>query len=65
LTNSEKVRNAVMPAEAGIQNYIKILDSRPCGKDAKGGFKTFYEIIIIHQNQLSISAGSLIAVYDF
>jgi hypothetical protein len=32
-----------MPAKAGIQNYLKILDSRLRGNDANGGFKTFYE----------------------
>ena len=34
-----------MPAKAGIQNYLKALDSRLCGNDAKGRFKTFYETI--------------------
>jgi len=34
-----------MPAKAGIQNHLKILDSRLRGNDAKGGFKTFYETI--------------------
>jgi len=36
-----------MPAKAGIQNYLKTLDSRLRGNDAKGRFKTFYETIII------------------
>jgi hypothetical protein len=36
-----------MPAKAGIQNHLKILDSRLRGNDAKGGFKTFYETIKI------------------
>ena len=45
LTNSQKVRNAVMSAKAGIQNYLKTLDSRLRGNDAKGRFKTFYETI--------------------
>ena len=45
LTNSEKVRNSVMPAKAGIQNYLKILDSRLRGNDIKGRLKTFYETI--------------------
>jgi hypothetical protein len=36
-----------MPAKAGIQNHLKILDSRLRGNDAKGGFKTFYETINI------------------
>ena len=34
-----------MPAKAGIQNYLKTLDSRLRGNDAKGRFKTFYEAI--------------------
>jgi hypothetical protein len=37
-----------MPAKAGIQNHLKILDSRLRGNDAKGGFKTFYENINVH-----------------
>ena len=40
-----KVRNSVMPTKAGIQNYLKTLDSRLRGNDAKGHFKTFYETI--------------------
>jgi hypothetical protein len=36
-----------MPAKAGIQNHLKILDSRLRGNDAKGDFKTFYETINI------------------
>jgi len=34
-----------MPAKAGIQKYLKTLDSRLCGNDAKGRFETFYESI--------------------
>ena len=36
-----------MPAKAGIQKYLKILDSRLRGNDAKEGFETFYESINI------------------
>ncbi len=36
-----------MPAKAGIQNYLKTLDSRLRGNDIKGRFKTIYESIII------------------
>jgi len=36
-----------MPAKAGIQNYLKTLDSRLRGNDVKGRFKTFYETIIL------------------
>jgi hypothetical protein len=36
-----------MPAEAGIQNYLKTLDSRLRGNDVKRRFKTFYETINI------------------
>jgi hypothetical protein len=31
-----------MPAKAGIQNYLKTMDSRLRGKDIKGCFKIFY-----------------------
>ena len=41
--DSQEVRNSVMPAKAGIQNYLKILDFRLRGNDAKGRFKTIYE----------------------
>ena len=34
-----------MPAKAGIQNYLKTLDSRLRGNDVKGRFKTFYETV--------------------
>ena len=34
-----------MPAKAGIQNYLKTLDSRLRGNDVKGRFKPFYETI--------------------
>jgi hypothetical protein len=34
-----------MPAKAGIQKYLKTLDSRLRGNDAKGHFKTIYESI--------------------
>ena len=44
-----------MPAKAGIQNYLKTLDSRLRGNDAKGGFKTFYEAINIeHRIRMSL-----------
>jgi len=36
-----------MPAKAGIQNYLKTLDSRLRGNDVKERFKTFYETIKI------------------
>ena len=34
-----------MPAKAGIQNYLKTLDSRLRGNDVKGRIKNFYETI--------------------
>ena len=37
-----------MPAKAGIQNYLKTLDSRLRGNDVKGRFKTFYESIKVN-----------------
>jgi hypothetical protein len=33
-------------AKAGIQNYLKTLDSRLRGNDVKGRFRTFYVAII-------------------
>jgi hypothetical protein len=38
-----------MPAKAGIQKHLKILDSRLRGNDAKGDFKTFYQSIKIEK----------------
>jgi len=39
-----------MPAKAGIQKYLKTLDSRLRGHDAKGRIKTFYENInFVHE----------------
>ncbi len=35
LTTSQKARNFAMPAEAAIQNHLKILDSRLRGNDKK------------------------------
>ena len=43
-----------MPAKAGIQNYLKILDSRLRGNDVKRCFKTFYETIKIVESLCSI-----------
>jgi hypothetical protein len=43
--NLVKSQNSVMPAKAGIQNHLKILDSRLRGNDAKVSFKTFNETI--------------------
>jgi hypothetical protein len=57
-----------MPAKAGIQKYLKTLDSRLRGNDAKGRFKTFYETINIdiaakrhkkHKNQISWFVNSI------
>jgi len=44
-----------MPVKAGIQNHLKILDSRLRRNDAKGDFKTFYETINI-ENYLYFGA---------
>ena len=44
-----------MPAKAGIQNYLKILDSRLRGNDVKGRFKTFYETINIKFGKTRVS----------
>jgi len=40
LTDSQEVRDSVMPAKADIQKYLKTLDSRLRGNDIKGRFKT-------------------------
>ena len=44
-----------MPAKAGIQNYLRILDSRLRGNDVKGCIKTFYDTIIIRHSIFSFS----------
>jgi len=36
-----------MPAKAGIQKYLKTLNSRLRWNEVKGRFKTFYETINI------------------
>ena len=59
LTNSQKVRNSVMPAKAGIQNYLKTLDSRLRGNDANGRFKTFYETINVRRSMFDVLICSL------
>ena len=41
-----------MPVKAGIQNYLKTLDSRLRGNDAKGRFKSFYESINIERSDI-------------
>ena len=45
LTVSQKVIRHVIPAEAGIYNYMKMLDSRLRGNDINGPNLTFCEII--------------------
>ena len=42
-----------MPAKAGIQKYLKTLDSRLRGNDAKGRFKTIYETINVRRSSVS------------
>ena len=43
-----------MPAKAGIQNYLKTLDSRLRGNNAKGRYKTFYETINFGRSMFSL-----------
>ncbi len=43
--NSQKVRKAVTPAPAGVQNCLIQLDSRFPGNDENGVKTTFYEFI--------------------
>ena len=55
LVKSPKFRHAPAfagagSAKAGIQNYLKTLDSRLRGNDAKGRFKTFNEAIKIDED---------------
>ena len=45
-----------MPAKAGIQNYLKTLDSRLRGNDAKGRFKTFYETINVGRSIFDVQS---------
>ena len=45
-----------MPAKAGIQNYLKTLDSRLRGNDAKGGFKTFYATINVGRSMFDVQS---------
>ena len=40
-----------MPAKAGIQNYLKTLDSRLRGNDVKGRFKTYYKTITLEDEK--------------
>ena len=40
-----KSLKAVTPAEAGVQNYLNLLDSRFHENDKIGEIKTFYETI--------------------
>jgi len=41
-----KSLKAVTPAEAGVQNYLNLLDSRFRENDKNGEIKTFYETIL-------------------
>ena len=45
-----------MPAKAGIQNYLKTLDSRLRGNDAKGRFKTLYETINVGRSIFDVQS---------
>jgi hypothetical protein len=40
-----KSQKTVTPAEAGVHNYLNLLDSRSCGNDKNGENTTFYETI--------------------
>jgi hypothetical protein len=50
---------------AGIQNYLKTLDSRLRGNDVKGHFKTFYESIKIALCDFRIDRGLLKRMISF
>jgi hypothetical protein len=51
-----------MPAKTGIQNYLKILDSRLRGNDVKRRVKTFYGTMndgfYLSQRQIKTAAGA-------
>jgi len=47
-----------MPAKAGIQKYLKILDSRLRGHDAKGRFQTFYEFVNNKDKEINMNDAS-------
>jgi prepilin-type N-terminal cleavage/methylation domain-containing protein len=64
--NSQKTRNLVIPAKAGIQVFLKTLDScrlplKGCvrKKDAKGRFKTFCYPINFSINNMQTNASNL------
>jgi prepilin-type N-terminal cleavage/methylation domain-containing protein len=64
--NSQKTRNLVIPAKAGIQIFFKTLDScrlplKGCvrGKNAKGRLKTFYDLINFSINNKQTNASDL------
>ena len=50
----QRVRKTVTPAEAGVQNLLKALDSRLRGNDRKGWFLTSYEFITLGYWELSV-----------
>jgi hypothetical protein len=51
-----------MPAKAGIQNYLKTLDSRLRGNDAKGRLKTFYETILFKLQSFDIRMKNFVLI---
>ncbi len=66
MMNSQKTRNLVIPAKAGIQIFLKTLDScrlslKGCirGKNTKGRFKTFYDLINFSINNKQTSPSDL------
>ncbi len=61
--NPKKVQGPVIPAKAGIQKYLKTLDSRLRGNDANGRFMTFYETVIFYQTESCLPA-SLSAAFS-
>ena len=57
--HSQKVPNTVTPAEAGVQNSLKSLDSRLRGNDDKGFFSTFYRTINFQCSKRLSAGGGL------
>ena len=54
-----------MPAKAGIQNYLKTLDSRLRGNDFKRRFETFFGTIIIGFWNFDIACNLCIVIWNF
>jgi len=59
---SQKVRKTVTPAQAGVQNLLKTLDSRLRGNDRRREISTFYEVVI--NEQVTALPGAKVARFE-